>query len=117
MTAYAMLDHNLGEEIDMLRDTVQRFCEAEIAPRARDIDRDNDFPADLWQKMGALGLLGITVSETYGGRSVQGQDGEKFLQINTMGSADREIPGKVSQTLRLSKEAVEQLAELARKHL
>ena len=56
-------------------------------------------------------------SETYGGWSVQGQDGQKFIQINTMGSADREIPGKVSQTLRLSKEAVEQLAELARKHL
>ena len=56
-------------------------------------------------------------SETYGGWSIQGQDGEKFLQINTMGSADREIPGKVSQTLRLSKEAVEQLAELARKYL
>ncbi|WP_234028151.1 hypothetical protein [Qipengyuania aquimaris] len=56
-------------------------------------------------------------SETHGGWSIQGQDGEKFLQINTVGSADREIPGKVSQTLRLSKEAVEQLAELARKHL
>ncbi len=56
-------------------------------------------------------------SETYGGWSVQGQDGEKFLQINTMGSADREIPGKVSQTLRLSRDAVEQLAELAKKHL
>ena len=56
-------------------------------------------------------------SETHGGWSIQGQDGEKFLQINTMGSANREIPDKVSQTLRLSKEAVEQLAELARKHL
>lgn len=56
-------------------------------------------------------------SETNGGWSVQGQDGEKFIQINTVGSADREIPGKVSQTLRLSKEAIEQLAELARKHL
>ena len=56
-------------------------------------------------------------SETHGGWSIQGQDGEKFLQINTMGSADREIPDKVSQTLRLSKEAVEQLAQLARKYL
>jgi len=56
-------------------------------------------------------------TETQGGWSVQGQDGERFLQINTVGSADREIPGKVSQTLRLSKEAIEQLADLAKKHL
>ena len=56
-------------------------------------------------------------TETKGGWSIQGQDGEKFIQINTVGSTDREIPGKVSQTLRLSKAAIEQLAELARKHL
>ncbi len=56
-------------------------------------------------------------TETAGGWSVQGQDGEKFIQINTVGSAGREIPGKVSQTLRLSKQAIEQLAELAQKHL
>jgi len=56
-------------------------------------------------------------TETKGGYSIQGQDGEKFIQINTVGSDDREIPGKVSQTLRLSKEAIEQLSELARKHL
>ena len=54
---------------------------------------------------------------TKGGYSIQGQDGEKFIQINTVGSEDRMIPGKVSQTLRLSKEAIEQLAELARKYL
>jgi hypothetical protein len=56
-------------------------------------------------------------TETLGGYSVQGQDGEKFIQINTVGSENREIPGKVSQTLRLTKEAIEQLAELAKKHL
>lgn len=56
-------------------------------------------------------------TETKGGWSVQGQDGEKFIQINTVGSVDRKIPDKVSQTLRLSKEAIEQLGELARKHL
>ena len=56
-------------------------------------------------------------TETQGGWSVQGQDGEKFIQINTVGSDDRAIPGKVSQTLRLSKEAIEQLADLARKYL
>jgi hypothetical protein len=56
-------------------------------------------------------------TETQGGWSVQGQDGEKFIQINTVGSSSREIPGKVSQTLRLDKAAIEQLADLARKHL
>jgi len=56
-------------------------------------------------------------TETEGGWSIQGQDGEKFVQINTVGSGDRENPGKVSQTLRLSKNAIEQLAELARKYL
>lgn len=56
-------------------------------------------------------------TETLGGYSVQGQDGEKFIQINTVGSEDRQIPGKVSQTLRLSKAAIEQLAEYARKNL
>ncbi len=56
-------------------------------------------------------------TETKGGWSIQGQDGEKFIQINTVGSDDRQIEGKVSQTLRLTKEAIEQLAELAKKHL
>jgi hypothetical protein len=56
-------------------------------------------------------------TETRGGWSIQGQDGERFIQINTVGSDNREMPDKVSQTLRLSKGAVEQLAELARKYL
>ena len=61
------LNFNLGEEIDTLRDTVRRFAAEEIAPRAKDIDRDNAFPPDLWKKMGALGLHGITVTEADGG--------------------------------------------------
>ena len=56
-------------------------------------------------------------TETHGGWSVQGQDGERFIQINTFGSDDREMPDKVSQSLRLSKEAIEQLAQLAKIHL
>lgn len=61
------LDFELGEEIDALRETVRRFCDAEVAPRAAEIDRSNEFPADLWRKFGELGVLGITVSEEYGG--------------------------------------------------
>jgi isovaleryl-CoA dehydrogenase len=61
------LDFALGEEIDALRDTVRRFAAAEIAPRAADIDRNNDFPADLWRKFGDLGVLGLTVEEADGG--------------------------------------------------
>jgi len=61
------LDFDLGEQADMLRDTVMNFTSDEIAPRAADIDAANDFPEDLWRKMGDLGLLGITVDEEYGG--------------------------------------------------
>jgi len=61
------LDFALGETIDMLRDSVQQFADAEIAPRAADIDRDNAFPTDLWKKLGALGVHGMTVNEEYGG--------------------------------------------------
>ena len=66
-TSYAMLDHNLGEDLDMLRDLVFKFAQNEIAPRAADIDSSNEFPADLWRKMGDIGILGITVSEEFGG--------------------------------------------------
>jgi isovaleryl-CoA dehydrogenase len=61
------LDFELGEDIDMLRETVRRFTDSEIAPRAADIDRINDFPADLWRKMGDLGVLGLTAPEEFGG--------------------------------------------------
>ena len=61
------LDFHLGETADMLRDQVAAFSAAEIAPRAADIDKINDFPADLWRKFGDLGVLGITVEEEYGG--------------------------------------------------
>ena len=61
-------DH--GEQITMLRDTVRNFAAKEIAPRAAEIDRSNEFPPDLWRELGALGLLGITVEEDYGGTAM-----------------------------------------------
>src|SRR5262245_57345614 len=57
----------LGDEVEMLRASVRDFAAAEIAPRAAEIDRSNTFPSDLWRKLGALGVLGITVEEGYGG--------------------------------------------------
>jgi len=64
------LDFQLGEEIDALRDTVRAFAQAEIAPQAGEIDRSDQFPMDLWRKLGALGVLGITVGEEYGGANM-----------------------------------------------
>lgn len=60
-------DFGLGEDVDMLRDSVRRFSQSKIAPRADEIDRKNEFPRDLWPKLGELGLLGITVEEKWGG--------------------------------------------------
>ncbi|NIQ92789.1 MAG: isovaleryl-CoA dehydrogenase [Desulfuromonadales bacterium] len=67
MSNYPTLGFELGETTDLLRETVKDFAAEEISPRADAIDRENLFPHDLWKKMGDLGLLGITVSEEYGG--------------------------------------------------
>src|SRR5512134_665259 len=61
------LQFDLGETVGLLRDTVREFAKREIAPRAAEIDRRNEFPADLWRKLGELGVLGMTVAEEYGG--------------------------------------------------
>ena len=66
----AVFDFGLGEEIDMLRDSVRAFAAERIAPRAAEIDRTDEFPRDLWPEMGALGLHGITVAEEYGGANM-----------------------------------------------
>jgi isovaleryl-CoA dehydrogenase len=65
--SFPSLNFDLGETADMIRDTVAGFAQAEIAPRAEAIDRTNEFPRDLWPRLGALGLHGITVEEEYGG--------------------------------------------------
>ncbi|WP_181700743.1 isovaleryl-CoA dehydrogenase [Chthonobacter albigriseus] len=65
--ATAGLDFGLGETADMMRDAVATFAAREIAPRAEDIDRSNQFPREIWPKLGAMGLLGITVEEADGG--------------------------------------------------
>ena len=67
MIDFPTLRFPFGEEVEMLRRSVRYFAAAEIAPRAAEIDRSNLFPADLWKKLGRLGLLGITVEEEYGG--------------------------------------------------
>ena len=65
--AYPGFDFGLGETVDMMRDTISAFTASEIAPRADEIDRTNEFPRDLWPRLGELGAHGITVAEEYGG--------------------------------------------------
>lgn len=66
-TSYPTLNFGLGEDIEMLRDQVYQFAQNEIAPIAEQADADNQFPNQLWKKLGDMGLLGVTVSEQYGG--------------------------------------------------
>src|SRR5476649_1956363 len=70
MIPYPTLKFGHGEEIEMLRETVFKFAQSELAPRAADIDEMNEFPQDLWRKMGDLGLLGLTAAEEYGGAAM-----------------------------------------------
>ena len=81
------LDFDLGESADMLRESVMNFTADEISPGAAQIDLDNDFPADLWQKMGAMGLLGVTVDEEYGGSGMGYVDHVIAMEEISRGSA------------------------------
>ncbi len=69
-TTYPTLNFGLGEDIDMLRDAVYKFAQAEVAPIADQADADNAFPNSLWPKFGEMGLLGLTVAEEYGGTNL-----------------------------------------------
>ncbi|MDF3074655.1 MAG: isovaleryl-CoA dehydrogenase [Alphaproteobacteria bacterium] len=80
-------DFGLGETADAIREQVANFTADEIAPRAADIDRDNDFPADLWRKMGDLGILGVTADEEYGGAGLGYLEHVVALEEVSRGSA------------------------------
>jgi len=67
---FPAFDFGLGDNMDMLRNSVRSFADERIAPRAAEIDRTDEFPCELWPEMGALGLHGITVAEEYGGSNM-----------------------------------------------
>src|SRR5688500_19070232 len=67
---YQGLNFELGETVDLLRESVATFVAREIGPRAAEIDRSNEFPRELWPQLGKLGLLGITAGEEYGGTAM-----------------------------------------------
>ena len=102
------LDFMLGDDIDALRDAVRQFAQAEIAPRAAQVDRSDQFPMDLWRKMGELGVLGVTVPEEYGGAGLgylahmvaMGRAGANGAFSNENTQPIRDIVGRAPLTIR-----------------
>ena len=84
---YPTLNFDLGETADMLRDTVRSFTSDNITPRADDIDSTNEFPRDLWPKLGELGLLGVTVEEEFGGAGMGYLEHAVIMEEISRGSA------------------------------
>ena len=82
-----VLSLNLGDTADLLRGSVRRFVSEEISPRADEIDKTNEFPRDLWRKMGSLGLLGITVEEEFGGAGLSYTEHAVVMEEISRGSA------------------------------
>ena len=78
---YPSLNFGLGETIDMLREQTRNLVDAELAPRAAEIDRENQFPQEMWRRFGDMGLLGITVSEEYGGNFTQCLAAAKPIEV------------------------------------
>ena len=85
MRATPDFDFGLGDEAAMIRETVARFADEVITPRAEDIDREDKFPRDLWPRMGELGLHGITVPEADGGNDLL--DAQRFLSSTEIAAA------------------------------
>ncbi len=98
--AFRMFNFDLGETADAIRETVQAFSQNEIAPRAAEIDRSNQFPRDLWPKIGALGLHGITVEEEYGGTGLGYLEHCIAVEEMSRASADRFVLRRAFQPLR-----------------
>ena len=85
------LDDGLSEELNALREAVRAFAVKEIAPRASQIDREDQFPMDLWRKMGDMGLLGVTASPEYGGAG-RGGPGRRRLRPGRRHRAEDRLP-------------------------
>ena len=81
ISSYKSLNFDLGETVDMIREQVNSFAREEIAPRAAQIDHDNEFPNDLWRKFGDLGLLGVTVEKRCRETLVEAKTSESLPKI------------------------------------
>src|SRR4051812_46274016 len=110
-------DFDLGETADAIRESVRDFAQAEIAPRAEEIDRSNQFPRDLWPGMGALGLHGITVEEEYCGSGLRYLEHVVAMEEVSRASASVGLPSGAHSTLSVNKIRRNGTTEQKRKYL